>query len=249
MEKQCNKCGELKSINEFYKRKENKDGHHGVCKLCYDSRIKKYNINNREKRLESCTKYNNNNKDKQKQYYLVNKDKIKERNELNRVERLNYSKQYYTNNKEKILHKIKEYRKNNRDKIKQYNQNNKVKRNNWYNTKRENNSIFKLKTNLKVLIRNSIKRNGYSKKSRTHEILGCSFEEFKLHLESKFEPWMNWDNYGLYNGELNYGWDIDHVIPTSSATSEQEIIKLNHFTNLQPLCSKVNRDIKRNKVG
>jgi hypothetical protein len=84
-----------------------------------------------------------------------------------------------------------------------------------------------------------------SKKSKSIEILGCSFEEFKLYLESKFEPWMTWENKGLYNGELNYGWDIDHIIPISSATTEEEIIKLNHYTNLQPLCSKVNRDIKK----
>ena len=83
----------------------------------------------------------------------------------------------------------------------------------------------------------------YSKKSRTHEILGCSYEELKIYLESKFESWMTWDNKGLYNGELNYGWDIDHIIPMSSANTEDEIYKLNHYTNLQPLCSKINRDI------
>jgi hypothetical protein len=56
---------------------------------------------------------------------------------------------------------------------------------------------------------------------------------------------MFWENYGLYNGELNYGWDVDHIIPLSSSESEEGIIKLNHYTNLQPLCSKVNRDIKK----
>lgn len=61
--------------------------------------------------------------------------------------------------------------------------------------------------------------------------------------DSKFEPWMTWGNRGLYNGELNYGWDIDHIIP--SAETEEGVIKLNHYTNLQPLCSKVNRDIKK----
>ena len=58
---------------------------------------------------------------------------------------------------------------------------------------------------------------------------------------------MNWENKGLYNGDLNYGWDIDHIIPISSAFTEVEILKLNHYTNLQPLCSKINRDIKKNK--
>jgi len=59
---------------------------------------------------------------------------------------------------------------------------------------------------------------------------------------------MNWDNHGLYNGELNYGWDIDHIIPLATAKNEGELIKLNHYTNLQPLCSKINRDIKRGRI-
>lgn len=89
------------------------------------------------------------------------------------------------------------------------------------------------------------KRNGYSKKSKTHEILGCSYDEFKIHLESQFESWMTWENRGKYNGEFNYGWDIDHIIPLASAKTEEELLKLCHYTNLRPLCSKVNRDIKR----
>ena len=57
---------------------------------------------------------------------------------------------------------------------------------------------------------------------------------------------MNWENRGLYNGELNYGWDIDHRIPLSTSTCEADVIRLNHYTNLQPLCSYTNRHIKRN---
>ena len=60
---------------------------------------------------------------------------------------------------------------------------------------------------------------------------------------------MNWDNYGLYNGELNYGWDIDHIIPTSLAEDEETLIRLWYYSNLQPLCSYYNRHIKRNKVN
>jgi hypothetical protein len=57
--------------------------------------------------------------------------------------------------------------------------------------------------------------------------LGCSFEELKLYLESKFEPWMDWNNQGLYNGEFDYGWDIDHILPISIAITEEDVIKLN----------------------
>jgi hypothetical protein len=59
---------------------------------------------------------------------------------------------------------------------------------------------------------------------------------------------MNWDNKGLYNGTSNYGWDLDHRIPLSSAVTEEEIIKLNHHTNIQPLCSHYNRDIKKDQI-
>lgn len=59
---------------------------------------------------------------------------------------------------------------------------------------------------------------------------------------------MSWDNYGLYTGEYNSGWDIDHIIPLSSATSEEDIIKLCNYTNLMPLCSYINRVVKRNNL-
>ena len=107
--------------------------------------------------------------------------------------------------------------------------------------------MFKLSSSIRCLIINSIKRKGFKKNSKTLHILGCSFEDFKLYIESKFEYWMTWENRGLYNGELNHGWDIDHILPISSANNEDDIYKLNHYTNLQPLCSKVNRDIKKNK--
>ena len=60
---------------------------------------------------------------------------------------------------------------------------------------------------------------------------------------------MNWKNYGNPRDgifDISKTWDIDHIIPLDSATSEEEIIKLNNHTNLQPLCSYTNRFIKRN---
>jgi hypothetical protein len=137
-----------------------------------------------------------------------------------------------------------QYYKDNKDRIR--------KRNSDYTKKRKQyDPLFSLGIRVSKLINIHIKKNGYTKKSRTHEILGCSYEEFKSYIESKFQPWMNWDNCGnpkdgIY--ELNKTWDIDHIIPLSFAITEEEIIKLNHYTNLQPLCSYTNRNIKRDRL-
>ncbi len=103
-----------------------------------------------------------------------------------------------------------------------------------------NDPLFKLSHNIRCRITSSFKNKSYNKNSRTPKILGCSFDELKSYLELKFESWMTWNNQGLYNGELNYGWDIDHKIPLASAETEEELLKLNHYTNLQPLCSRIN---------
>ena len=118
---------------------------------------------------------------------------------------------------------------------------NRQKKNEYQKNRKKTDVLYRLKCNVRSYICNSLK----NKKDRTCNILGCSFEEFKLYLETKFESWMTWENYGLYNGTPNFGWDIDHKIPISSGISEDEILTLNHYTNLQPLCSKINRYIKK----
>ena len=129
---------------------------------------------------------------------------------------------------------------------------NKDKRKLWYNeyrkNKRKNDILFKLKDNIRCIIRFSYVSKGYKKNSKTFEILGCSYEEFRVYIESKFEPWMTWDNHGCYTGEYNETWQYDHIIPISSALTEGEIIKLNHYTNFQPLCSRINLE-KSNKIN
>ena len=149
-------------------------------------------------------------------------------------------KEWVKNNKSKTNESVKKYRENNPDKIKeQYNKS--VKK------RKAVDELFRLKCGVRSSISKTLKRFNINKNDKTSDILGCSFEEFKIYLESKFEPWMNWENYGLYNGELNYGWDIDHIEPLSSAKTEESVFQLCNYTNLQPLCSKINRDIKKNK--
>jgi len=151
--------------------------------------------------------------------------------------RKKYLVEYREKNKEQKKLYLKEYREKNKDKIREY-----------IHKKYKTDILFKFKQSVRNLINQSFRLTNNNKNSRTVEILGCSYEFFKDYIEQQFEPWMNWENKGKYNGEFKFGWDIDHIIPQSKAITEQDIIKLNHYTNLRPLCSKINRDIKIDKT-
>jgi len=234
MIKLCTKCNIEKEIELFVKDKRLTSGYISTCLDCKrimnNKHNQKYRSNNREICKQRSKEYRDNNVIKEKTRSTEYRNK--NRNELN-----NKKCAYYHLNKLDISLKNKLNRKilNERQRI--YKANRKIV-----------DPLYKLSLNIRSLIIINIKKQGYSKKSKTHEILGCSFEEFKLYLESKFEPWMNWDNHGKYNGEFNYGWDIDHIIPLSSAKTKEEILKLSHYTNLQPLCSYTNRYIKTNNI-
>lgn len=93
--------------------------------------------------------------------------------------------------------------------------------------------MFAMKVRLRNLIRNSFRRQGYKKfNTSTEEIVGMNYNDFKEYLESKFVDGMSWENRG--------DWHIDHIIPLSSATSQEEIIGLCHYKNLQPLWAEDN---------
>ena len=100
--------------------------------------------------------------------------------------------------------------------------------------------MFKLKINIRGLIGVSIKNQGYTKKSKTSIILGVSFEEFKIHIENLFQEGMTWENHGE--------WHLDHRIPISWGENEEEVIKLNHYLNFQPLWAEDNM-IKGNRYS
>jgi hypothetical protein len=107
-----------------------------------------------------------------------------------------------------------------------------IKKNKIYKKKRfEEDSNFRFITTIRKNINSYLKGN---KNNKTEEILGCSFGEFREYIEDKFEYWMTWDNYGKYNGEFNFGWDLDHIIPLSSDNDIGELMELNHYTNFQP---------------
>lgn len=236
--KKCTSCKEIKDYSEFNPDKRSKDKYRCYCIACSKLKNSESYFRNKNKINAKSKKYREENFEKIKEYFS-NPDVKKHRRDS--------QKNYREKNKQKLLNQKKSYYQKNKKEIKERNSLRKNKIAEYSRNRKNNDPLFKLITNIRISIYNSIKRMGFSKNKNTQEIIGCSFDEFKLHLESKFESWMNWENYGKYNGDLNYGWDIDHVIPISTACSELEVIKLNHFSNLQPLCSRVNRVIKRNR--
>jgi hypothetical protein len=206
---------------------------------------REYYIENKEKENKKSFEFYHENKVLKDKKLLSDDEKAERKSMAAKKWRDNnkdYHKRYTEENFDKISNYKKEYDNLNKEKL---NKNRIIRKKNKYSS----DINYRVKVNIRNIISKSFKRFGYKKSSKAHEILGCSFEEFKIYLESKFEYWMTWENKGIYNGELNYGWDIDHIIPLSSAENEEDIVCLNHYTNLQPLCSKINRNIKKDCIN
>lgn len=139
--------------------------------------------------------------------------------EEKRINRKKICYKYYLNNKDIILKRL--------------SVSGKIRRN--------EDIIFKLTGSLRHRIWSIFKSKGIKKHKTTEKLLGISFEMAKKHIERQFTKGMNWSNYGIY------GWHIDHIIPLSSVTTEEELIKLCHYTNLQPLWA-IDNIKKSNKI-
>lgn len=97
----------------------------------------------------------------------------------------------------------------------------------------ERDPSFVLSCRIRSLITSSLRVLGHRKAAKTEAILGCTLAEFKTHIERQFLPDMGWHNRSM--------WELDHIVPMATATTEAEAIALNHFTNLRPLWTPDNR--------
>ena len=134
--------------------------------------------------------------------------------------------------------KEKEYRllnpEKNKNRKKKYYENNKIKHNEYFLKRRKESNEVRMSENIRRRINHFLKTVNIPKKGSTFDIVGCTPQFLKEHLEMNFKDGMSWENYGLY------GWHIDHIIPLSSAEDEDGVYKLCHYTNLQPLWAKEN---------
>jgi hypothetical protein len=167
---------------------------------------KNWSSKNKAKVYASLAKWQAKNPDKVKQYQAITIARRAANPE--RVEEL-YKKKaaYYQKNKKHIIAKVYE----------------------WQKKKSASDPVYRMKTSLRSRFSRFLRR----KNNSFWEITGCTGDELKSHLESKFVAGMNWSNYGMGREK----WSVDHIIPCVKFdhSDPDQIKKCHHFSNLQPL--------------
>jgi hypothetical protein len=171
-----------------------------------------------DKKLKQCPVCE---RQRESQYRLDNIEELRQYRAQWQRDNANRVQQYQRYNVDKIKQRNAQYYKDHIDKIK-------IRNAQWHKTEKLSNPLFKLRGNLSSLIHNSIKNRKYKKSSRTAQLLGTSFEIVQTHLINTAIK-----NYSSY--DPNFKYHIDHIVPCTSAKTEEELIKLQHYANLQYL--------------
>ena len=207
--KKCAKCGEEKELENFSNNKAKKDGKCAYCRECYAAVNRSWRQNNPDKDRSIHKKWKEKNPEhlrkKSLEQYYKHHEKNKERNR-----------------KWKKVHK---------NKVNELNKE-------YHNKKYHNDTNYKITRLLRGRFQKLVK--GIHKKNSVLDLLGCSVDELKVYLATKFADGMSWSNHGE--------WHIDHIKPCSKfdLTKLSEQKKCFHYTNLQPLWAKENLS-KNNK--
>jgi hypothetical protein len=194
---------------------------------------RKYYAANPEKFKASTRNWAEKNPDKTRAAYKNwasrNKDHLKEYRDsyhsARKGARNEASRQWKIRNPEKSKQTTADYRVKNKDQLRIWSRE-------YKKEKINTDPLFAMRNRVRVLILNKIRSRGYTKRSRTQEILGCDWGFFKSHIERQFLKGMTWEN--------RSEWHIDHITPMATAVDEEEVIALNHFTNLRPMWAKDN---------
>lgn len=171
--------------------------------------------------LSSSDSYKEQKKKYQKEYYRKNISKQAE-----------YHKNYRSKNREVLREKQKIFRKQNPFSVKSSKEKGYQRRLDQLKSRRCNDPFFAIKCRLRCRVYAAFRRNGYAKSSKTAAILGCDWDALKNHIERQFIKGMTWEN--------RSEWHIDHIVPLASAKTEEELIALNHYTNLRPMWAEDN---------
>jgi len=189
---------------------------------------------NKKQRLAYAKEKYSENKQQLKRYYKIKdtdeyKTKTKKYNteyhQLNKIRQNERSREYRKNNVIKVTKKIKMWKKRNPGYYKKYYKSANLYRNN----KKKSDIGYKLGLALRNRLYCALKNQ--QKRGSAVKDLGCSVEELKIYIESKFQPEMTWENW-----EIN-GWHIDHITPLAwfNLEDRNQFLVACHYTNLQPM--------------
>jgi hypothetical protein len=235
--KKCSCCKIEKPTKEFYKNKSLKDGLSSQCKDCY----KKYHEDKRDIILE-----------KQKLHYNKLKEKEKPKLEgkvCSKCKQYKTINDYWINNNSVngIYSACKECQiKINNDSVERTRLKRRKYQREYYKNRMTKDPAYRLKLivhhnilsflgkNKRKFINNKIERLRF----HIFNHLEYTIDELKQYIESLWEPWMSWDNYGLYSKDKQT-WQIDHIIPQSKlpfiSLEDQNFRKCWALENLRPL--------------
>jgi len=167
--------------------------------------------------------------EKSAKYYKKNKDAVAD-----------YQRKYYSENKEYVAERSRKYYSENKEALDDYqrnysadNKNSVADRNrNYQKHRRAEDPKFAMINRISARMRQALAFKGLTKTTKTMEALGCTSDQFQRHIELQFSKGMSWANRGK--------WHLDHIVPISSAETEQEIVRLSHYLNLRPLWAEEN---------
>lgn len=202
-EKCCRTCLTIKPLSQFWKHLGAKDGRRSECVACLKPKRAAYYSNNRDA-LRA-------------QQHRLYHSKI----EAHRK----YDKKRRAENPELFRQRSRARFQRHKNRIRVRNRN-----------RRHRDMSYRVECNLRgritTLLRRYIQRGKSAKKAdNTEKLLGCSFEDFVIYLESKWETGMTWQNYGVH------GWHVDHIMPCAifDLSKPEHQKRCFHFSNLQPL--------------
>lgn len=189
------------------------------------------------------------NKEQLKEYYTTNKESIRSKRkatyQANKEQALARQRAYYQANKEARKEYVKEHFNNNIDTYRKYSKKycdrDKHKRLAYLKRKWEEDPLYRCKHVLSSSIASAAIRSSVKLPFKTkfgikqpilEKVIGCTVEQFVAYFDSLFQPGMTWSNHGT--------WHIDHIKPVATANTIEEVERLNHYTNLQPLWARDN---------
>jgi len=242
--KTCSQCGICRpaSFEFFGKCAANRDSLAGQCKVCVkQNRVAYYQANKEKVKAASLEYYRKNTEvaiARVTAYYQKNTDVVRQRvsdYRANNQEKIKSARvdayqadkdkfkakasEYYLANKDRVQVSQAAWRGKNKHRVQAYGAN--------YAEKVKADPLLTLQMRYRNIVSKAWRGSGFVKNSRSHEILGCSWDEFRTHIERQFTKGMTWNRMP----EIH----LDHIVALSTAQTEADVLALNHFTNLRPL--------------